>query len=110
MSQLGIVLRKTRVSCFMTIGDLSMKTGAHPGLIGNLERGYIPARCGWFSDLERALGLPKDFLVKLHQLDASTDIVAYSVKDLNAGRKQRRDAPTKIKNIRYDRMLRSTGD
>ena len=93
MSRLGYAMRVARVESYQTIGDVSLKSGAAPGLIGKLERGYIPARCGWFRDFERALSLPRNYLVDLHQQDLRDGIKAYDVSELRKGRRARLSQP-----------------
>ncbi len=88
MSRLGTVLRNVRVQSYMTIGDLSERSQVHPSLIGKLERGYIPARCPWFINLERALLLPRNTLLDLNRED-QRDIVQYDLSELKLKRKAR---------------------
>ena len=91
MSKLGVVLRTVRVQSFMTIGDLSVTSDVPHGLIGKLERGYVPKNCPWFSNLERALSLPHGCLVDLHRRDLD-EVVVYSIRDLKIGRAARLEA------------------
>jgi len=93
MSRLGYAMRAARVESFQTIGDVADKSGAHPGLIGKLERGYIPTRCGWFRDFERALSLPRGYLVELHQQDLRDGIKQYDIAYLRKGRQARLSQP-----------------
>lgn len=86
MSQLGRAIRTARVSQALTIADLSERCGAHPGLIGRLERGYIPARCGWLSDIEQALNMSAGRLDYYHLQDLQSGIVEYSLHDLRIQR------------------------
>jgi ribosome-binding protein aMBF1 (putative translation factor) len=84
MSKLGVAIRTARITRHMSIGDLSQQSGAHPGMIGKLERGYLPSRDTWLSVIGSALDFHDDYLSRVWEKEMNMNIVQYSAADVGA--------------------------